>query len=433
MKTDYPFICIKLCAKAATYLAMTTALSTVMACSSGPQIQEYPDTANVTQEYQASDAAMKTATRNQVNVLAPQNYSKAKDSLEEAKSNLEKQKDSPETSKDILHQIAKTNAYLNRANEVAALSRTNLPEVIAARSGALTSQAPEFFTKDFASADEDLRDLTSDFEKGDVSGAAKNSAKLQANYLDLELKAIKQTQLDHAQKTIELAIKEGAPEFAVQSLAIAQRDVRDFDAFITANRHNAPEIANKARVVNLSADHLLKITHDSKKANKVAPEEMALQIEQNQKQALDQGASDQAKIAAVQGNLNTQQGVTAALKSENQSLETEKAFNLKFEQARSLFSPNEAEIYRLLSLPVFFATMTLDSFAIAEETTLEKFETQTNESSDSIKSTYRDIKDQTCHIVHGKLECLKRKIENKAKSVADTVQTKQTEFKNKVD
>lgn len=73
------------------------------------------------------------------------------------------------------------------------------------------------------------------------------------------------------------------------------------------------------------------------------------------------------------------------------------------------------------------------SYAVAEETTMEKVETSANKSADSVKSTYRDAKDKVCETINGKVECVSKKMKHKAQNAADAVETKANELKKKVD
>ncbi len=71
--------------------------------------------------------------------------------------------------------------------------------------------------------------------------------------------------------------------------------------------------------------------------------------------------------------------------------------------------------------------------AHAEESTMEKLETQKNKAVDSTKSTYREAKDESCEMVNGKMQCLGKKIKHKAENLSDKAKTTATEVKNKVD
>jgi outer membrane protein OmpA-like peptidoglycan-associated protein len=359
----------------------------VFGCSTGIQVQEIPNTANVANELLTLNNDVDTAAAEQVNVLSPHNFTKAQNSLEDAKKSSDKHKDT----KDTLHKIATGRAYLKRAQEVAELSRTNIEEVVVARQEAISAGAPGLFSSDFRKADSKLKDATADFENDNIKGGTKDRADLQSSYLSLELRAIKHQNLNHAKETITKSIDDGAKKMAPQSLAIAEKNFKDTDAFITANRHENNEISKRTLVTNQSAEHLLKITHDSQNSKKVSPEELALQMEskQNQivekqndlnaeqkvsqslntdKQALQnelaegksnvialgvatQELGDENKyledeVNAKDSALSKEKENTQDLEEKNDKLKSEKTMNDMFEEARKGFSKEEAEVYR---------------------------------------------------------------------------------------
>jgi hypothetical protein len=86
-----------------------------------------------------------------------------------------------------------------------------------------------------------------------------------------------------------------------------------------------------------------------------------------------------------------------------------------------------------LLILIVAATLNLFASAYAEETPVEKLETQKNTAVDAVKRSYRDTNDKACKMVHGKLECLEKKVINKTKNGTDKLETKATELKNKTD
>lgn len=340
-------------------LFLTIAVLSVSACSHGIAVQEFADTASPREEVTKLDTDMNTALHDQVNVLSPNNFEQAQDSLKEAKTSLDKQG----SAQDTLHCVAQGRAYLNRANEFAQLSHANIEGVINAREQAIVAGAPKAFASDFKEADDSLRDVTSDIEKNELKSAIQNRSVLQVRYLDLELQSIKQARLGQARDTIDQSLKEGAKAFAPRSLALAEKSVQDTDAFITANRHETDQIKTRSDQTLQSADHLLKITRDSKSGKKTSSEDLALKIE-----------SEQNKVTDKQGQLNAKENQLENVQNANVGLMSEQAFNQRFEQARSEFTKSEAEVYkqgniltirlRGLDFPVNQAVLKAPDFAL---------------------------------------------------------------------
>ncbi len=89
--------------------------------------------------------------------------------------------------------------------------------------------------------------------------------------------------------------------------------------------------------------------------------------------------------------------------------------------------------YNRLSLCLLAMLISFGINGRAEESVIEKVETSKNKAVDSVKGSYRASKDKACKMIHGKLECLGKKIKNQTKDVIDKSETKSTEIKDKVD
>lgn len=154
-------------------------------------------------------------------------------------------------------------------------------------------------------------------------------------YLDIELQSIKAARLGPSTAMIGQARKEGAAEFAPRMLAIAEKSVLDTDAFITANRHNTAQVEARSMETLKNAEHVLKITRDSKSGNKTSSEETALLIE-----------TEKTNVAHKQNQIEQGASANAALSAENSNLEADQALDRKYEEARTQFNSNEAEVYK---------------------------------------------------------------------------------------
>jgi OmpA-OmpF porin, OOP family len=308
-----------------------TIVTGIGACSSTPKVQEFADTTNPADELQSFATDMLSANERQVDILSPSAYRQAKEALISAQQDQKNGEDAKTT----LHSVARGRAQLNQANQFAELSRTNLEAVVSARQAALTAGARETYAEDFNKADDHLRAVTSDIENNNLGSAAANRDKLQKEYLNVEIKAIKQTNLGHSRETIAAAIGEGAKDYAKQSLAIAEKNVNDTDAFIVANPHQSDAIRTRSQEATDAANHLLKITRSAKAGENVSPEQAALRLE-----------SEQTKTQDERHQLNVERKTAKDLAVQTGDLKSDAAFNRKFESARNEFSSDEAEVYR---------------------------------------------------------------------------------------
>ncbi len=308
-----------------------TSVLALWACGGKVAVQEFSDSADPVLELSTLNQDISAAKSRQADVLAPENFSEAQQFAEKAKLNLERGRNSNDT----LHLIATGRAYLKSANEYSTLTQHTMEDVVVARQQALDAKTPNYFPGDLAKVDEALTDVTRDIEEHKMKGASKHRARLQEAYLDLELRSIKFANTEPALRKINEATKNGAEKYAPDTLATAWKTYKDTDAFITGNRHDTFQISVRARKLNESADHVLKITQDSKGNTKSSSESTALRMEGKQNQ-----------VDAKNRELVAKQGVVQALEGQNAAIETRLLSNEKFDEARREFSKSEAEVYR---------------------------------------------------------------------------------------
>lgn len=91
------------------------------------------------------------------------------------------------------------------------------------------------------------------------------------------------------------------------------------------------------------------------------------------------------------------------------------------------------KLLKVLTLSLLVSATLTASYASAVETVGEKMETSGNKAVDSVKSTYRKGKDKSCEMVNGKMSCAGKKMKHKMQDASDSVGTKGTEVKNKID
>lgn len=208
-------------------------------------------------------------------------------------------------------------------------------EIIKVRNQAIEAKAHNYFQSDFKDLDKDLMKATSMIEDNDIKDAIKEKGSLQLDYL-----------------------------------AIAQKNLTEADAYITANRHNANGIKTQSMKAEKAAEHLTRITFASKTGSRTTNEESALQADS---QANQISARDQQLLNAQGTN---QQNTTQimALRAKNEGLQGTNQLNEQYELARKQFKPEEAEVYkrgetlvirlRGLKFPVSRSTLTGENFPL---------------------------------------------------------------------
>src|SRR6185369_10697867 len=144
------------------FLFFTACLAfTSFSCSHTPPVADLPATANPTDELQKLGTDMQTAAVAQVDVLAPDNYSKAREYLDDAVKARDKGKDNSK----VLKNIAISRAYLNEANGRASQVEGAIPEVAKARHDAVAAGAQTTQREEMNNADKELIDMTEDLER----------------------------------------------------------------------------------------------------------------------------------------------------------------------------------------------------------------------------------------------------------------------------
>lgn len=318
-----------------TLLLMTAAL---MACSSDPKYTELPMTADPQVELDRVATNMAQAQSHQVDMLAPTNFESAKASWDKAVAGRAANKDQ----RDILRNIAISQAYLDNATRVSNVAAQLLPGPIEARKDALEANAIKYFPKETSKADHQFKRIGKQIEENDTSGAEAQRAGLEAEYRDLELKSIKKEKLGPAQANIDEAIKEGAKKLAPQTLSWAKQHLADDEKTIETQRHNTTEINRASEDAIESANRLVRIVREAKNSSSKKAEDLAKQVESNEQAAL----MAEKELARTESQLAEAQNKLAATAAKNSALESQTIIDKKFEAARAQFTNDEAEVYK---------------------------------------------------------------------------------------
>jgi outer membrane protein OmpA-like peptidoglycan-associated protein len=314
---------------------------------------------NPADEVNRFDSELSNAQKNQVNVLAPISFAKAEKYLNDAKEALV---GGDELSK-ILEEIASGRAQLQRAEEMAQVARTTLPNVIKARELARAAGSTSL-GEDYVKAEKQFLNLTKAIEKNDLKYAQNNRDKVAAAFDQLEVRAIKEQKLSEARKLIDQAEKEGAKKLAPQSLEIAKQSLKDADVFISEHRYEREKIQQKSSEALFQAERLLEVTGQSKKIKEMEPEDISLWVEgilsqtastlsapdmalQEDKQFLtSQNKAHAEEIESLKKQIALLEGKTKEEQTALERLEKEKRFNELFNEVKGYFSTGEAEVYK---------------------------------------------------------------------------------------
>ncbi len=247
-----------------------------LAACSGPQLQlePIPVTANPTEEATKLETELASARQQQVNVLAPTWYGKAEASLAAAKTLIGQKGDMG----NIGTSVSRGRAELGKAQELAKISRTAIPEAIKGRDLARVAGAT-VFGEDYAAVEAQFLGLTREIEDDNLSYAQRNEKKVVDAFRMIEIRAIKETTLGEVRTLLEQAEKDGAKKLAPEILAGAQQELQEVDIFISANPYAKEEMHQKANAALFQAKRLVQLTRQSEQFRTMKPIEVSLWAE----------------------------------------------------------------------------------------------------------------------------------------------------------
>lgn len=309
-----------------------------VSCAHDIKKAEIPQTANPTEEVSRLESEINAGYSEQLDVLANEPFTQARESLEEAKSDLT----SGESPEEVLENVGYAQAYLTRAKELAAGRRTGLVEpILEARNAALSSGA-----KGYASLTPKIKDLDDEMRKASKDFRARLSqqdiTRLQGGYLGIELAGIQAKELGQARAKVAGARRDGARTNTPRTLAHAELAVANAEQVIAANRHNAPGYTEAVDKANSATQLLVEVLATSKRPD--GPD-----IDENAALKL---VAQSRRIASLEGKLGTAETsvteMSENLREQNRALKgAASAINIQqaLKETQAQFDRDEAEVF----------------------------------------------------------------------------------------
>lgn len=286
--------------------------------------------ADVQAELAKTEENLTNARAQQVDVLAPKNFALANDEFQDAKEDRDRGKDSEE----VFESLGRSRAYLKIAMQAAAVTKTGLSETAKAREAALAAGAASIKEKELKELDDSLSAVAESAESGNIEKIRQHDKTLSEKYGLLELDAIKEKNLSTARDNIKQAEKEDATKWAGRTLEQVNAQFKTLEESISANRYD-PALAQKSADLTNATTRLLNVTREAKKLEKTDAEELVLAREK----ASQSLATQKQQLAATSTALQSAEERAGGLAAQT-------AFDQKFEESRSMFSPEDAEVYR---------------------------------------------------------------------------------------
>lgn len=330
--------------------------------------QQYPNVAVLKKQLQESRNA-------DVPLLSPASFALAAENYE--KSYKLAQSDS--SNANALAQAGL--ASLSQAKETAALSSDILEDVLRVRAKAKAANAPALNAQAYAKAEAQLKELASLIEKGKLDKAKAGRAEVRRAYSEIELVALKGSIVDSARDAIASAKQKNIDNIAPKTMALAQEEYRLATNTLDANRGDiqkaelhakralwhterarqvADIIANfensdfneedkvlwyQDQVSRIAAPLVGEVAFNQ--PNKVVVKGLAAQIkslqeeQQNTLAALSDAQMRESKITREKDA-----ELLAAKAQSEQEKQRQQAIAAKFSSIQTLFSADEADVYR---------------------------------------------------------------------------------------
>lgn len=200
---------------------------------------------------------MNSALSEQLDVLSPDNFTKANAHLQKARINLDKQL---ALKREAHNQLALARDFLGNAYATSTIAKKEINDVVVARLSAIAAEAPRFFPNDFKKTDAELLKTTKALEKNEFANTESSRLPLRVSYSDLELRSIRHQHLAPAGVAILQAIKEGAKQYAPTRLDQLVTRYKEVSDYIRNNRTNVDEIKARSVAIVENANQLLQST-----------------------------------------------------------------------------------------------------------------------------------------------------------------------------
>ncbi|WP_196158633.1 OmpA family protein [Reinekea sp. G2M2-21] len=210
-------------------------------------LQTYPTVANLKTELLAADLT-------NVEMLSPKHYDMANTRYEKSLT-LAKTNDiaSDQIAREGMKDIKQANVNANTARDV-------FEDVLEARDNAIEAGAKHYSSEKFTSAEKALLTLTTLLENGETDKAKAGRSRVVALYSALELSALKGDSLDKAKAAILSAQKNDVGDYAPKTMLLAQEELAIASNTLDADRNSTEKADQHAKVALYHVQRATEIT-----------------------------------------------------------------------------------------------------------------------------------------------------------------------------
>lgn len=324
-------------------LIFLTSTFLICGCASRIEKAEIPSTANPKDEIASLEQDINAGYKDHFNILANDDFNKSKSWLKEAKEDFGDNQDREE----VLDDIRYGRAYLNRARKTSENRADKIENVLEARTAAIEAGAESFSDTNESLKDADTRVRREADNLNELS--PKEFSDLQTEYLDIELAAVKNSNLERARTIIKSAKDENADDRAPKTLNKAEIAIKNAENQIEANRNMPQSYQDAVDSANEQAQLLADVMNVSKQAGDDVEEDTALKMVMQNRQIarLNSELDESATRARTLGQRLSDQSADFNRQSQRLQASTS-ALGLQraLDSARSKFTNREADVYQ---------------------------------------------------------------------------------------
>ncbi|MFW2373783.1 MAG: OmpA family protein [Gammaproteobacteria bacterium] len=329
----------------------------ISACASTPQLSRQ-DVLQRNDTVSELDKRLSSAEIKHAEYLAPEGFKQASSYLEQAIAAAQGGDD-----EDAKSYARKGLKALSSVEKDTKTSRNLFVEIIANRDRAIKAGAPESFAKEFKELEDEFRDASKLVEDNKIEKAKKRRPALITKYGQLELKSVKKGAVHLAKAAIADAKEKQADDYAPKTFKQAQEELTLALSILEANRNQSKKASvHTSRAIELARQsvQITELINDFDRRDYSEEDKVLWYQEQlttiysplGKRLVFDQ--ENRVTIESMRGDIAALTNLTQQNKREirkqskqREALEKrERETRQRFEYVQSLFSDNEAEVYR---------------------------------------------------------------------------------------
>ena len=202
-----------------------------------------------------TDKVLAQAREKKANLYGPTSFKKGMEYYADAEDDFKRGRNL----EDIRGKLRGASSYFAKAMEACKLGEVTFTSVMAARTDAISADAPKHSTQLWNSAEAGFRDAAEELEGGDVNAAKKEAGEAEVLYRNAELEAIKTNYLAPARDLLKKAEDADAGDNAPKTLDKARKLSLQVETLLKQNRYDTDEARQLAQEAKYEAAHALSL------------------------------------------------------------------------------------------------------------------------------------------------------------------------------